>query len=96
MRALFSQFSALVGILTFVNQMLSAAQIEKALLTGVGSGLAVYVVLLLGDVAIQRVVEHAAAAEETVQAGAQAPQAQSMAAPEASTSASKEQDAKAA
>lgn len=96
MRALFSQFSALVGILTFVNQMLAAAQIEKALLTGVCSGLAVYVVLLLGDVAIQRVVEHAATAQETAQAAAQAPQAKSAAAPGAPTSASKEQDSKAA
>ena len=62
MRALFSQFSGLIGILTFVNQMLASAPVEKALLTGAGSGLAVYVVLLLGDVVIQRILEHAAAA----------------------------------
>ena len=61
MRALFSQFSGLIGILTFVNQMLASTPVEKALLTGVGAGLAVYVVLLLGDVVIQRILDQAAA-----------------------------------
>ncbi|MBO6575786.1 MAG: hypothetical protein JJ896_12350 [Rhodothermales bacterium] len=65
MRALFSQFSGLIGILTFINQMLGGAPVEKAVLTGAGSGLAVYVVLLLGDVVIQRILEQAAAAPQS-------------------------------
>ncbi|MFT4603403.1 MAG: hypothetical protein ACI9W4_000117 [Rhodothermales bacterium] len=95
MRALFSQFSGLIGILTFVNQMLSSAPVEKAVLTGAGAGLAVYVVLLLGDVVIQRLLEQAAATQNS-NSSQQAPQSRSDETSEASASASGEQDAKAA
>ena len=94
MRALFSQFSGLIGILTFVNQMLSSAPVEKALLTGAGAGLAVYVVLLLGDVVIQRILEQAAATPMSTQSGNQESTAQAGAAPSAAEGA--EKDAKAA
>ncbi len=68
MRALFSQFSGLIGLLAFVNQMLASAPVEKALLVGTVSGLAVYVVLLLGDVVIQRVLDQASNAVSPQQA----------------------------
>lgn len=95
MRALFSQFSGLIGILTFVNQMLSSAPVEKAVLTGAGAGLAVYVVLLLGDVVIQRLLEQAAATQ-LQSSSQQAPPSRNDELSEESAASSSDQDAKAA
>jgi hypothetical protein len=57
MRALFTQFSGLIGLLTFLSQLMGQAPLEKTILMGVGTGLFVYMVLLIGDLVIQRILE---------------------------------------
>lgn len=57
MRALFTQFSGLIGLLTFLSQLMSQAPLEKTILMGLGTGLFVYMVLLIGDLVIQRILE---------------------------------------
>ncbi len=61
MRALFTQFSGLVGILTFLNQLMGQAPVDKSIFLGLTTGMTVYLVLLLGDLAIHRILANAAA-----------------------------------
>lgn len=56
MRAIYTQFSGLAGLLAFLNQIWSYAPLERSIIVGFGTGLGVYVLLLLGDVAINRIL----------------------------------------
>lgn len=56
MRAIYTQFSGLAGLLAFLNQIWSFAPLERAIIVGFCTGLGVYVLLLLGDIAINRIL----------------------------------------
>lgn len=58
MRALYTQFSGLAGILAFLNQLWNYAPIERTILIGFGTGLVVYLMLIMGDATIHRILEH--------------------------------------
>jgi|GEM_PF-3252293 len=60
MRALFTQFSGLVGILTFLNQLMRNTPLDKTIFLGLTTGMTVYLVLILGDLAIHRILATAA------------------------------------
>lgn len=62
MRALFIQFSALIGILTLANRLSGEAAVVDALLAGLGAATAMYIVLALGDLVVQRAFDYAAPA----------------------------------
>jgi len=61
-RALFIQFSALIGILTLANRLSGEAAVVDALLAGLGAATAMYIVLALGDLVVQRAFDYAAPA----------------------------------
>ncbi len=67
MRALFTQFSGLVGLLTFLNQLMGPAPLEKTIYIGLSTGLTVYLVLLLGDFAIHRILDSVKSLEQTLE-----------------------------
>ncbi len=69
MRALFTQFSGLVGLLTFLNQLMGPAPLEKTIYLGLSAGLTVYLVLLLGDLAIHRILQSAASLQKSAEVG---------------------------
>ncbi len=56
--ALISNVSWLFGLVVFLQQIWSPASIEHTLLTAVGSGLAVYLILAVGYAAARGVVLH--------------------------------------
>ena len=58
MRAIYTQFSGLAGLLALLNQLWSFAPLERTILVGFGTGLGVYLILLLGDVIINRILAH--------------------------------------
>ena len=58
MRAIYTQFSGLAGLLALLNQLWSYAPLERTILIGFGTGLGVYLVLMLGDVIINRILAH--------------------------------------
>lgn len=71
MRALYTQFSGLAGLLAFLNQLWSYAPLERTILIGFGTGLGVYLLLILGDVAINRILAQRppALADDSARAG---------------------------
>lgn len=71
MRTIYTQFSGLAGLLAFLNQLWSYAPLERTILIGFGTGLGVYLLLMLGDVTINRILAHTppALAEEAAGAG---------------------------
>lgn len=56
MRSVLIQLSGLAGILAFLTQMWNGAALEQSLYTGVITGGGVYVILLLTDVFLQRII----------------------------------------
>lgn len=58
MRALYTQFSGLAGLLALLNQLWSYAPIERTILIGFGTGLGVYLILMLGDLTISRILAY--------------------------------------
>lgn len=56
MRSLSIQFSALVGTLTFVSQVTAGTGFEPAIYRGLATAAAIFLVMLLGDLAIQAVM----------------------------------------
>lgn len=74
MRAIYTQFSGLAGLLAFLNQLWSYAPLERTILIGFGTGLGVYLVLILGDLTIHRILESTPPplADETAGAGSRA------------------------
>jgi hypothetical protein len=56
MRAIYTQFSGLAGVLAFLNQLWSFAPLEQTILIGFGTGLVVYLLFILGDAAISRIL----------------------------------------
>lgn len=57
MRALFTQLSFLVGLLTAINLSASQPGLPVAILLGVSAGCTIYIVLLLGDFVIHKWLE---------------------------------------
>lgn len=58
MRGIYTQFSGLAGLLAFLNQIWSYAPLERAIIVGFGTGLGVYLLLLLGDIAINKILAY--------------------------------------
>lgn len=56
MRSILLQLSGLAGILAFLTQMWSHSPLDQSLYTGVIVGGGVYIILLLVDVVIQRII----------------------------------------
>ncbi len=56
MRALYTQFSGLAGLIAFLNQLWSYAPLERTILIGFGTGVGIYLLLILGDVTINRIL----------------------------------------
>jgi len=73
MRAIYTQFSGLAGLLAFLNQLWSYAPIERSIIIGFGTALTVYLILLIADLAIKRILAHTPTefAEETNTVSAQ-------------------------
>lgn len=66
MRALFTQFSLLVGALTGTHLMNADMATASAILWGISAGLIVYGVLLLGDWSVHRFLEDASTSARIV------------------------------
>jgi hypothetical protein len=58
MQTLYIHLSALIGLFAFVNQLVRYAPLDRTILVGVASGVSVYVVLILGEVIIKRIIEN--------------------------------------
>lgn len=58
MRAIYTQFSALVGLLAFLNQLWSYAPLDRAILIGFGTGLGIYLLMILGDLVVNRILAY--------------------------------------
>ena len=56
MRAIFVHMSGFVGLLVFLNQLWSSAALDRTLWTAFATGIAVYLVLLVGYVTVHRIV----------------------------------------
>ncbi len=75
MQALYIHISSLAGLIVFIGQMMRFASIERTLLTGISSALAVYVVLTFAGVFVRKIIAQSeeaadAAAKENQQARA--------------------------
>ncbi len=57
MNVLFTQIAALTGLFVFINQMWTYASIEKSVFLAFISGLAVYLVLVVGDFSIRAILD---------------------------------------
>lgn len=60
MRALFTQLSLLVGLMTIFSTHSSGAPVAIAILWGLSAGCLIYLVLLLGDFTVHRLLEERA------------------------------------
>lgn len=60
MRALFTQLSFFVGLLTAINLSASQPSLPVAILLGISAGCSIYIVLLLGDLVIHKWLEEQA------------------------------------
>ena len=58
MTPLFTQFSGLVGVLVFLHQLWDYAPFERALLTAFGVATAMYLVLIVGHVAVRHILDY--------------------------------------
>ncbi len=56
MRVLTLQFSVLIGILTFVSQITSGMALQSSMLRGLATASAIFLVMLIGDLAIHAVI----------------------------------------
>lgn len=59
MRALILHFSGIIGLLVFLNQLWNAAAIEHTFVLALGTGLGIYVVLMVGYLVVYRIVKNA-------------------------------------
>ncbi len=57
MNVLFTQIAALTGLFVFINQMWTYSSIEKSVFLAFISGLAVYLVLVVGDFSIRAILD---------------------------------------
>ena len=57
MNVLFTQIAALTGLFVFINQMWTYASIEKSIFLALISGVAVYLVLVVGDFSIRAILD---------------------------------------
>lgn len=58
MQKLILHASALIGLVIFLKQAWTYAPLDRALLTSIGTGLAIYLVLFLGTILIRRIAAH--------------------------------------
>lgn len=56
MRAFYFQFSALAGVLVFLGRLWKYAPLEQTIISGIATGLLVYLVLVAGHAAVQRIL----------------------------------------
>jgi hypothetical protein len=70
MHTVYIHLSALIGVFAFANQLVRYAPLDRTILVGAASGVAVYVVLTLGDVIIRRIIDEQGAGEKEREAAA--------------------------
>ena len=58
MHVIFSQFSGLIGLFVFLSHVWRYASLEQAVLTSAASAGAIYLLLLLGDVLVRRILAY--------------------------------------
>jgi hypothetical protein len=61
-RSLFLQFSVLIGALTLANRIAGEATATETALAALGAATAMYIVLVVGDIVVQRAVDYLAPA----------------------------------
>lgn len=59
MQPLHIHISLFIGLVAFVNQLARFAPLDRTIIVGVGSGLAVYVVLVFGDLIVKKILTKA-------------------------------------
>ena len=57
MNVLFTQIAGLTGLFVFLSQMWTYASVEKSVFVAIASGLAVYLVLVVGDFTIRTILD---------------------------------------
>jgi hypothetical protein len=62
MQVIFSQFSGLVGLMMFLVQLWRGASLDKAIFAAAGAAIAIYLILLVGDILIRRIITYPAPA----------------------------------
>jgi hypothetical protein len=67
MQTLYIHISALIGLFAFLNQLVRYAPLDRTILVGVAAGVAVYVVLMFGEMIVKRIVESQGTSEEAAQ-----------------------------
>ena len=68
MRSLTIQISTLIGIAFFLNDLWKNVAIEQTLVTGIGVGLSVYLVLTIGETLIRYILAQRPPADEAEEA----------------------------
>ena len=58
MQVFFLQLSVLVGLLVFLNQLWRQTPLEQTIFQGFTTGLVIYLVLLVGTIAVRRVLAY--------------------------------------
>lgn len=69
MQKLIIHVSALIGLLIFLNQAWTYAPLDRALMTSIGTGLGIYLVLFLGTILIRRIAAQAPPPEDETSDG---------------------------
>ena len=64
MQPLHLHISLLIGLVAFVNQLVRFAPLDRTIIVGVGSGMAVYVVLVFGDLIVKKILTKSPQQEE--------------------------------
>lgn len=59
MHTLFSKLSCFAGLLVFLLEVGSRAPLERLLITSFGTGLAIYLVLIIGYLSVHHIMAHA-------------------------------------
>lgn len=58
MRAIFVQLSSLLGLIVFLTHLWRSTDIGRTVFVAVGTGLAIYIVLVLSYIAVRSIVRH--------------------------------------
>ncbi len=58
MRAIFIQFSGLIGLFVFLSEMWHYAPVEKTIVAGISTGLIAYLAFIVGELTIRRILEY--------------------------------------
>lgn len=57
MHTLYIHLSGIVGLFAFVNQLVRYAPLDRTIVVGVASGVAIYVVLMMGEMIVRRIID---------------------------------------